>query len=236
VVERLSKGKGKADLSEEQEMEDVIDQVKRLDDLYEAMTLNHVTRRSSTAQGIALLTLLAKGFSVPSHIDDGPPDGELADSLYSVRKRQVADRFRKAIRKGEVAGHLPVCWGLLANASGLAIDRTIHLHLFLHARSLLSSAVRLNLIGPYASAQLLLHPLRVVIERESARHLNSTTKVMTPLLSDSEEEHVLKETHVSATDNEWLWADDDAGPAMTWPLGELLMGRHDMQHTRIFNS
>lgn len=35
---------------------------------------------------------------------------------------------------------------------------------------------------------------------------------------------------------DWEWADDDNGPAMTWPLGELLMGRHDMQHTRIFNS
>ncbi len=35
---------------------------------------------------------------------------------------------------------------------------------------------------------------------------------------------------------EWEWADAENGPAMTWPLGELLMGRHDMQHTRIFNS
>jgi urease accessory protein len=122
-VERLSKGKGKADLPEEQEMEQVLDEVKQLDDLYEAMTLNHVTRRSSTAQGIALLTLLAKGFSVPSHMDDALQDGELADSLYSVRKRQLVNRFRKAIRKGEVAGHLPICWGLLANASGLAIGK-----------------------------------------------------------------------------------------------------------------
>lgn len=26
------------------------------------------------------------------------------------------------------------------------------------------------------------------------------------------------------------------GPANTWPLGEILAGRHDLQHSRIFNS
>ena len=28
----------------------------------------------------------------------------------------------------------------------------------------------------------------------------------------------------------------DYGPANTWPLGEILAGRHDLQHSRIFNS
>ena len=38
-------------------------------------------------------------------------------------------------------------------------------------------------------------------------------------------------------DDKWAWAKDDPDePAITWPLGELVMGRHDMQHTRIFNS
>ena len=30
--------------------------------------------------------------------------------------------------------------------------------------------------------------------------------------------------------------DDDIGPATTWPLIELLSSRHDLLHTRIFNS
>ena len=32
--------------------------------------------------------------------------------------------------------------------------------------------------------------------------------------------------------------DDDMedGPAVTWPLGEILAARHDLQHSRIFNS
>ena len=35
----------------------------------------------------------------------------------------------------------------------------------------------------------------------------------------------------------WAWADDaEEGPATTWPLGEVVMARHDLQHSRIFNS
>lgn len=35
----------------------------------------------------------------------------------------------------------------------------------------------------------------------------------------------------------WDWAREaETGPATTWPLGEILAARHDMQHSRIFNS
>jgi urease accessory protein UreF len=35
----------------------------------------------------------------------------------------------------------------------------------------------------------------------------------------------------------WAWTREaESGPATTWPLGELLMARHDLQHSRIFNS
>lgn len=30
--------------------------------------------------------------------------------------------------------------------------------------------------------------------------------------------------------------EEDDGPATTWPLGELLTGRHDQLHSKIFNS
>ena len=61
------------------------------------------------------VTLLAKGFSVPPWMDGQTNDEDAAG------KRELVDDFRKAIRRGEVAGHLPICWGLLANASGLAL-------------------------------------------------------------------------------------------------------------------
>lgn len=35
----------------------------------------------------------------------------------------------------------------------------------------------------------------------------------------------------------WDWTEEaESGPATTWPLGEILMARHDLQHSRIFNS
>lgn len=41
----------------------------------------------------------------------------------------------------------------------------------------------------------------------------------------------------SANDEDWAWADEaEHGPATTWPLGEILAARHDLQHSRIFNS
>ena len=87
----------------------------KLDDLYEAMTLNHVTRRSSTAQGIALLTLLTKGFAPPNLSTDPAGDDQPLWWKSSV------DSYKRMIRRGEAHGHLPVCWGVLTRAMGLSL-------------------------------------------------------------------------------------------------------------------
>jgi urease accessory protein len=93
--------------------------------------------------------------------------------------------------------------------------RSLHLHLFLHARSLLSAAVRLNTIGPYASQQLLLHAIRPIVDMG----FDNVEGIRThPDKEMTKDEGVLD------------------GPATTWPLGEILASRHDLQHSRIFNS
>lgn len=98
------------------------------------------------------------------------------------------------------------------------VERSQYLHLFLQARSVLSASVRLNIIGPYAAQQLLLHAVRPLVEDEMSRCKDLTTGLR------ATQEHTTPE--------------DDAlhGPAMTWPLGEILAARHDLQHSRIFNS
>jgi urease accessory protein len=93
-------------------------------------------------------------------------------------------------------------------------DRSLYLHLFLHARSLLSAAVRLNTIGPYASQQLLLHVIRPIVDVE----FDNVKGIRTYPGEMTKDEGVL------------------VGPATTWPLGEILASRHDLQHSRIFNS
>jgi urease accessory protein len=95
-------------------------------------------------------------------------------------------------------------------------DRAQFLHLFLHARGLLSAAVRLNNIGPYGAQQLLLHAVRPLVTAEAARCRDLRTGIL-----DNSEDGFDEVTE---------------GPANTWPLGEILVTRHDLQHSRIFNS
>ncbi|KAF6762210.1 hypothetical protein DFP72DRAFT_878254, partial [Ephemerocybe angulata] len=183
-----------------------------LDNQYEALTLNHVARRASKAQGVALLTLYSKGFTTPSNL-----------SAYSDPKKrnnekcmlQLLDKFKLQVRREEVTGHLPVCWGALTAALGLTLERAQYLHLFLHARSLISASVRLNELGPYNAQQTLLHAVRPLVaeEVERCKHLR------TGLLEEP-----------GANFDEMT-----QGPANTWPLGEILATRHDLQHSRIFN-
>jgi len=201
--------------------------LRELDDLYQSMTLNHVARRASTAQGVALLTLYSKGFSRPTSISDFPCT---RPTHCEKQMAKLFDEFKMNIRKEEVAGHLPVCWGILTAALGLKlgmhtqnplhnkkfifqVERSQFLHLFLHCRSLLSASVRLNDIGPYGAQQIILHAVRPLVAAETARCRDLRTGILDGSFNET-----------------------TMGPANTWPLGEILAGRHDLQHSRIFNS
>ncbi|KZP31861.1 urease accessory protein UreF [Athelia psychrophila] len=184
--------------------QETLEQLQKIDDLYESMTLNHVARRASRAQGVALLTLYSKGFAPPS-LNGATPDP------HGSRLLALANELKMRVRRNETPGHLPVCWGVLTAALGLSLERSQYLHLFLHARSLLSAAVRLNVVGPYGAQQILLHSVRPLVTREHER---------------------CKDLRSSIVDTD----DEENGPAGTWPLGEILAARHDLQHSRIFNS
>jgi len=176
------------------------------------MTLNHVARRASMSQGVALLTLYSKGFSRPPSLS---AFSGAESHAHEGRMRKLLDQLKLRVRREEVFGHLPICWGVLTAALGLTLERSQYLHLFLHARSLLSASVRLNDLGPYGAQQILLHAVRPLVAAEATRCRNLRTGLLDSLASFDE---------VSM------------GPANTWPLGEILAGRHDLQHSRIFNS
>lgn len=101
------------------------------------------------------------------------------------------------------------------------LERSQFLHLFLYARGVLSASVRMNVIGPYASQQLLLHIIRPLVAAEAAK----CGKLRTGITSTVDGTAQFDETTLN-----------ENGPAMTWPLGEILGARHDLQHSRIFNS
>jgi urease accessory protein len=217
----------------------------RLDALYDASTLNHVTRRASCAQGAALLTLYTKGFTRPpvlTAISDSmtgmtttASNGDDDKSEYESRAGALVAALKVRMRRGDAdaPGHLPVCWGVLAGVLGLTVgelaaslfisvttqhmclDRGAHLHLFLHARGVLSAAVRMNVLGPYAAQQFLLHAVKPMLSDA----ISSTAHIVSGELQD--EGHTGLEPEL---------------PATTWPLGEILSARHDLLHSRIFNS
>jgi urease accessory protein len=86
---------------------------------------SHVANRASRAQGRALLTSAAR--------------------IYRVDAIGTLDR---AIRTGETPGHLAPAWGVTCRALGLDEQRATSLFLFVAARSVVSSAVRLGIVGP----------------------------------------------------------------------------------------
>lgn len=93
--------------------------IKALDDLYEAMTLNHVARRASKSQGVALLTLYSKGFSRPAFMQARTPDD--SDTLRQTQAGLFIDRLKLEVRREHTHGHLPTCWGILTAALGLSL-------------------------------------------------------------------------------------------------------------------
>ena len=99
------------------------------------------------------------------------------------------------------------------------------MHLFLQARSLLSASIRLNTIGPYAAQQMLYHFIKPLVD--SAIKATAGLKISDRLLVGSKN----AEGGAEAFED-----DSEGGPSNTWPLGEILASRHDLQHSRIFNS
>ena len=94
--------------------------LKALDELYESMTLNHVAKRASKSQGVALLTLYSKGFSQPPFLV--PQEQETGTELTRERRLvALVDQLKSTIRRDETQGHLPICWGVLTGALQLSL-------------------------------------------------------------------------------------------------------------------
>ena len=93
------------------------EEIKALDDLYETMTLNHVARRASKSQGVALLTLYTKGFSPQTSLSTKPATAR--DTFVGT----LVDQYKLKIRREETQGHLPICWGILTAALSLSLGK-----------------------------------------------------------------------------------------------------------------
>lgn len=109
-----------------------VSQIERFDQAYHSMTLNHVLRRASKAQGIALLTLYSKSFA--QDLDMGSmwtgesetEDVQERDTVRSDRAANLMSELKRKIRKAASRdetpfGHLPICWAAFCAALDIPI-------------------------------------------------------------------------------------------------------------------
>lgn len=222
-----------------------------LDWQHHTLLLNHVSRRASMIQGIALLSLYSKSFAQPAVYGAPMPGGndranKLAERLRMHARRGSA-RLGSGVRaldteRGELAGHLPICAGVFSACVGLSLDRALRQNLFLQARNIMSCSIRLNTIGPYMAHQLLAFQLRTLV----AAHLAKLERTAGERLGEQAWHRAAPRstaTSVQEVEDEawdWDWDDPDRAqrgfPTTSWPLGEIVQARHDQLHSRLFNS
>jgi urease accessory protein len=92
---------------------------------------NHVANRASRAQGRALLASAAKTFE----------HARLIELAASVREQKSP-------------GHLAPAFGIVTQSLQLSVAQASEMFLFMTARSVLSSAVRLGIVGPIQAQQM----------------------------------------------------------------------------------
>jgi len=123
--------------------------LRDFDQLCDAFTTNHVANRASRIQGQALLAAALRIFpnlSQIPHVDthhDGVP--------------------LRAWLGENAPGHFAPMWGAVTSALGFDLATAQRLFLFLHLRTLIAAAIRLNVVGPM-QGQALQHQLTPDLE------------------------------------------------------------------------
>jgi urease accessory protein len=114
-----------------------------LDRYFDAFTTNHVTNRASRAQGRAFIATTERAF---------PNLSEL----------------RNSIEADELPCHYPIIFGAVLQRLGFSVTDTLRLFLSNQLRSCISSAVRLNIIGPIEGQSL-----QFQLAPSAEQHLNA---------------------------------------------------------------
>ncbi|TKA53441.1 hypothetical protein B0A53_04435 [Rhodotorula sp. CCFEE 5036] len=223
AVKKMPLGAGEETESSSRAVETAFASILAVDIICETMTLNHVARRASVAQGVALLTLYDRAFA--------PPIGSSEASRDEATIRLVA-RYRNAVKTAENGcnGHMSVAFGVLTAAIGVGI------------------AVRMNSIGPYLAHRMLVNDTRHMIS--AALQETAPTRPL-ELATDEAEVASAGTDEPPAEGGDW-WDDDvdwrptwedgaqeahlHGSPATSWPLGEVVASRHDQLFSKVFNS
>ncbi|TPX61550.1 hypothetical protein PhCBS80983_g01131 [Powellomyces hirtus] len=185
------------------DLDGIISKLTGLDHGCDVLTgTNHIARRASRAQGAAYLTLAVRGFPTERGI-------------------VIVKAFKTEVRASRTPGHLVLCFAIVCWCLGIPLDRTEHLLVFLYVRSLLSAAIRLNLVGPYQGQQLLL-----ALQKEVEHALRLVQRRM--------EGHHIPQQSLAGPDTISIAAATLA--CQTSPVVDILQGLHGQLYSRMFNS
>ena len=112
------------------------DRLEELDRLCDAFTSNHVANRASRLQGRALLVAVGRIF----------PEQALQNASTSNGHRTL--KWPEGRAPSPPFAHLSPVFGAVTSSLGISKDESIRLFVFMHLRSALAAAVRLNIVGP----------------------------------------------------------------------------------------
>lgn len=132
-----------------------------IDRLCHAMLSNHVANRASQAQGKSLAMAAAAAFDKPAITELARPTGQQQPHM-----------------------HLAPTFGVILAALGLPGDIAARLYLYITLRSSISSAVRLNVVGPLEAQaiQYRLASLVASLSRRSAEFALADAAQTAPIL------------------------------------------------------
>lgn len=105
----------------ELKVEETVRALQDLDAYHESTLLSHVARRSSKAQGVAMLTLYTRGLSIPSVPGSSFSASASNENTKEARARKVVEGYKRSIRGGKSSGHLAICWGVMTAALALSL-------------------------------------------------------------------------------------------------------------------
>ncbi|KAL8848841.1 MAG: hypothetical protein Q9221_006137 [Calogaya cf. arnoldii] len=129
--------------------------LQELDDTLDASILCHVTRRASTAQGRALLTVWERAFC--KTVEDGNEYKDIL-AMLSADLKKASSLEKSSDPEGaeiQVLGHFAPIWAVVTRALDIPIGDSANVFLLNHAKAVLSAAVRASVIGPYQAQAVL---------------------------------------------------------------------------------
>lgn len=106
------------------EEEERWDKLKQMDNLLHASLLNHVARRASTTQGMALLTLYERSFAPPESSSGGKLDKWVERARREIRTIPGNGASGGHDTEG-MKGHLTTCFTIMCAALGLSLCKFV---------------------------------------------------------------------------------------------------------------